>query len=181
MKQLIITISTLFVSTVALSQNIYSYSVPKIEGGTYALTALQSKKLLIITLPTQQNASNDSLLYSLDSLQVANAAGLQIIAVPSYEDGFTPSMKNSLKTWYRSKLNSAIVITDGLYTRQTSGNQQHPLFFWLTDKDKNGHFDNDVTGPRMKFFVWTDGLLIGVLGAPSKLGGNAMKDLIQGL
>lgn len=180
MKQLTIIISTLLLSTAVLSQNIYSYSVPKIEGGTYPLTASQNKKLLIITLPTQQTASNDSLLNSLDSLQTANAASLHVIAVPSYEDGYTPAIKNSLKTWYRSKLNNTIVIADGLYTRQTSGSQQHPLFLWLTDKNKNGHFDNDVTGPRMKFFVWTDGNLDGVLSAQTKLGGLAMQGLLQG-
>lgn len=180
MKQLIIAISAIIISTAAFSQSIYTYSVPKIEGGTQAVSSYQNKKLLIITLPTQQSAGNDSLLHSLDSLRAANAGALQIIAVPSYEDGFTPAAKSSLQTWYRSILNTAIVITDGLYTRKTSGSQQHGLFQWLTNKDKNGHFNNDVTGPRMKFFVWTDGNLDGVLGAQTKLGGIAMSGLIQG-
>lgn len=180
MKQIIITISTFFVTAVCAAQSIYSYSVPKIEGGTQALTAFQNKKLLIITLPTQQTAGNDSLLHAIDSLRAANSSTLSIIAVPSYEDGFTPAIKNSLKSWYRSILSSSIVITDGLYTRETSGSQQHGLFQWLTDKNKNGHFDIDVTGPRMKFFIWTDGNLDGVLSATTKLGGIAMQGLLQG-
>ena len=67
----------------------------------------------------------------------------------------------------------------GLYTRKTSGSQQHPLFKFLTDKDRNGHFNRDVTGPRNKFVVWTDGELIGVLGAQTRLGGSAMSSLLQ--
>jgi glutathione peroxidase len=180
MKQLIITISTFFVTAVCFSQSIYTYNIPKIEGGTQSLTAYQNKKLLIIILPTQQNAGNDSLLRSIDSLRAANNNSLSIIAVPSYEDGYTPAIKNKLKTWYRTLLHSSIVIADGLYTRETSGSQQHGLFQWLTDKNKNGHFDIDVTGPRMKFFIWTDGNLDGVLSAPTKLGGIAMQGLLQG-
>lgn len=180
MKQLIITLSILFTSLLGISQNLYSFSAPKIEGGSQQLNAYQNKMILIITLPVQQTPGNDSLLQSIDSLRAANASILQIIAVPSYEDGFTPAMKSSLQTWYRSKLNSAIVITDGLYTRQTSGSQQHPLFFWLTDKDKNGHFDIDVSGPKMKFFIWTDGMLTGVLGSQTKLNGMAMQGLLSG-
>jgi glutathione peroxidase len=180
MLKIIITLCLTVQLTVAFSQSIYSYTVPKIEGGNKQLSSYQGKKILVLTLPTQQNASNDSLLTSLDSLRAANTTTLAIIAVPAYEDGFTPALKNSLKTWYRSKLNNDIIITDGLFTRKTSGSQQHGLFQWLTDKNKNGHFDNDVSGPRMKFFVWTDGNLDGVLGAPTKLGGFAMNDLLQG-
>jgi len=173
------TICVLLITTTAFSQSIYTYSVPKIEGGTQPLNAYQNKRVLIITLPVQQNSSNDSLLHSLDSLRAANNGSLKIIAVPSFEDGYTPSIKSNLINWYRSILDNAIVITDGLYTRQTSGSQQHPLFQWLTDKDKNGHFDNDVTGPRIKFVVWTDGTLLGVLGVHSRLGGLAMKSLLE--
>ena len=72
-----------------------------------------------------------------------------------------------------------IIVTEGLYTRKTSGSQQHPLFKWLTDKAKNDHFNKDITGPRNKFIVWTDGKLIGVLGAPTRIGGSVVNDLLQ--
>jgi len=176
-----ILISSLFLlSGTTCMESIYTLSVVTIEGNTRAMGTYSGKKLLIITLPTVQNSSNDLLLHDLDSLGLANADSLIIIATPSYEDGYTPANKSALTTWYRSILNSNIVITDGLYTRKTSGTQQHPLFKWLTDKEKNGHFDLDVTGTRNKFFIWTDGELTGVLSAETKLGGLTMNELIQG-
>ncbi|MFN8250251.1 MAG: hypothetical protein U0V75_00110 [Ferruginibacter sp.] len=180
MKQLIIVFTFLIAACSLNAQGFYSFSVPKIEGGNQSINSYQNKMVLIITLPVQQGAGNDSLLHSIDSLGAANNSSLQIIAVPSYEDGFSAANRITLMNWYRSQLNASIVITDGLYTRQSSGSQQHPLFQWLTDKDKNGHLDIDVTGPRMKFFIWTDGILTGVLGAQTKLGGAAMQGLLNG-
>ncbi len=178
----LITITALFfgIAVSALSQSVYTYTVKSIEGPNLPLNAYTGKKLLVITLPTQQNASNDSLLRSLDSIRAAYTGTLQIIAVPSYEDGYTPALKNSLKQWYRSILGTGIIVTEGVRTRKTSGSQQHPLFKWLTDKDKNGFFDQDVAGPRHKFIVWTNGELTSVLGAPTKIAGTAMNTLLQG-
>jgi glutathione peroxidase len=181
-KTLIITaaISLIFIAaTTKYQESIYSHTVKTIEGVNKPLSAHQGKKILIITLPTQQNASNDSLLKSIDSLRIVHGTSLQIIAVPSFEDGYTGALKASLKTWYRSKLNMAIIVTEGMYTRKTSGVQQHALFKWLTDKNKNGHMDKDVTGARCKFLIWTDGELTGVLGSNTKMNGVAMRGLFE--
>jgi glutathione peroxidase len=175
----IILFSLLSFSTLLPVESIYNYSVTSIEGINKPLSDYQGKKMLIITLPVQENISNDSLLHSLDSIRAIYSDSLVIIGVPSYEDGYTPSIKNSLNQWYRSILGQDIIITDGLYTRKTSGNQQHPLFQWLTDKNKNGHFDKDVEGSRQKFFVWTDGDLMGVLGPQTRIGGGAVNSLLQ--
>jgi glutathione peroxidase len=179
MSKIILISCIFFLSRAVCVESIYTYSVISIEGNNKPLSAYKGKKLLVITLPTQQNASGDSLLHSLDSIRAVYNNTLQIIAVPAYEDGYTSAIKNSLKQWYRSILGSGIIVTEGMYTRKTSGNQQHPLFKWLTDKDKNGFFNQDVTGPRHKFIVWTDGELTGELGAPIRIGGSAMNDLLQ--
>jgi glutathione peroxidase len=159
--------------------NIYTYTVKTIEGVNKPLNAYTGKKIFVITLPTIQNASNDSLLKSIDSLRIVHGNNLQIIAVPSFEDGYTQAIKTQLKNWYRSKLNMAIVVTEGMYTRKTSGAQQHSLFKWLTDKNLNGQMNIDVTGARCKFLVWTDGELTGVLGSNTKMNGVAMRGLFE--
>lgn len=159
--------------------SIYSFSVPKIEGGNFALTTCQGKKILIITLPVQQNASADSLLYCLDTLALAHTANLTVIAVPSYEDGYTPAQQNQLQQWYRSKLGNYILVTDGLYTRKTSGTQQDPLFKWLTDIIQNENFDIDVDGPECKYFVSSSGELYGVLRPISTISSAAVQKAIR--
>lgn len=161
------------------TESIYSYSVPKIEGGNQSLMAFQNKKLLVVTLPCQQSGSADSMLRALDTLALARLSQLQVLAVPAYEDGFTPQLKNQLKQWYRSKLGNYILITDGLYTRKTSGSQQHDLFKWLTTESMNESFNMDVEGPEFKFFVNPAGELNGVLKKVNRINGAAVQKAIQ--
>lgn len=179
MLKITLFIGCFFIISAVNVESIYTHSVKTIEGVTKPLTNYEGKKLLIITLPIQQSRSNDSLLHSLDSLRAARNSSLVIIAVPSKEDGYTPALKNSLKRWYRSKLNMNIILTEGYATRKTSGNLQHPLFKWLTDKSRNNYFNRDVIGPRYKFIVSANGELIGVLGPQTKLGSNTINDLLQ--
>lgn len=157
---------------------IYDYSVPLIEGGSQSLSSYTNKRLLIITLPVSQDASADSLLYSLDTLATAHNLTHKVIAVPSFEDGFTVAQRSALQTWYRSKLGNHILITDGLYTRKTSAGQQHGLFQWLTKVANNGIFDIDVDGPGYKFFVLSDGKLHALLRPLSKMWGPAVNSAL---
>ena len=159
--------------------SIYSFTVVTIEGEIKSLSSYQGKKLMIITLPTVINGFNESLLFSLDSLGDANESILNIIAVPSYEDGFTLAQKEELRQWYRSFLDTGIVITDGMYTRKTSGSQQHALFHWLTHSLDNQQFDIDVAGPQTKFMVRSNGELFGVIGVHTKLGNPRIHAMLQ--
>lgn len=178
MKLLSITGFTLLLAGLSALPGIYDYTVPKIDGGMQPLSAYEGKKMLIVTLPVEQTATADSFLYSLDTLANAHTSNLQVIAVPAYEDGYTPAQKNQLTQWYQSKLGTGIFITEGLYTRRTSGTQQHPLFKWLTDATENSHFNMDVTGPYYKFFVKADGSLYGVLESPIKISSKAVNKVL---
>ena len=179
MSKLILITMFIFLTGWIYVESIYSHSVTTIEGVNKPLNAYQGKKIFIMTLPINRNSSNDSLLHSLDSLRNVFGSSLVIIATPSYEDGYSTAIKDSLKQWYRSKLSMDIIVTEGMYTRKTSGNQQHALFRWLTDKNRNDHFNKDVLGPKSKFIVWTDGELVGVLGAPVKIGSSTINNLLQ--
>ncbi len=169
----------MLLSFTVYTESIYSHSVSKIEGGSQPLSAYQGKKLLIITLPIQQTTAADSLLYSLDTLSAARSAGLQVIAVPAFEDGFTAAQKTSLQQWYRSRLGNQVIITDGLYTRKASGVQQHPVFAWLTRLEKNENFDIDADAPGYKFFVSATGQLVGVLRPHTKMSSMAVQRTLQ--
>jgi len=179
MTKFILIISCFFLASSFNTESIYTHSVTSIEGTNKPLSAYQGKKLLIVTLPLQQNNFSDSILHSLDSLNTAYNGSLVIIGVPAYEDGYTISMKEDLKQWYRSILSMDIIVTEGLYTRKASTSLQHPLFKWLTQKSKNDHFETDVYAQGDKFIVWTNGELIGVLGARTKIGSSTVNELLQ--
>lgn len=174
MKILLAVTLCVFSIQVSNAQGGFNFSLPKIEGGTQNLSDFQNKRMMVITLPVLQTAETDSLLIALDSLAVVYDSTLKIIAVPSYEDGFLPANNEALTTWYRSRLSSRITISNGIYTRKTSGVQQHPFFKWLTHVQENEHFDYDVEGPGYKFFIKADGGLYGLLVPSTKLKSKAI-------
>lgn len=179
MSKIVLIIFGSFLFSAVNTESIYTYSVPTIEGHLKQMSDYQGKKILIVTLPVQQNAAGDSMLFSLDSLRAVHAGTLTVIGVPAYEDGYTSAIKEQLRDWYMTRLDTAVIISEGLYTRKTSGTQQHPLFQWLTMKEKNGHFDQDISGVQNKFFVWTDGQLLAVLGTLVKIKSSVINSLIE--
>ncbi len=162
----------------ANTAGIHDYTVPLIEGGTQQLSAYSNKRLYIVTLPVAQSAAADSLLYSLDTLASAHQATHKVIAVPAFEDGFTTDQKTVLQQWYRSKLGNYVLITDGMYTRKSSGSQQHVLFQWLTKSVNNQIFDAEVEGPGHQFFVMPDGKLYGILQAQFGVGSSVANKVL---
>lgn len=159
--------------------SIYELSVTSIDGDIQSLSNYQGKKLLIVTLPIFPSASSDSFLFSLDTLALNHAADLKVIASPSFEDGYTASQKIVLRNWYRSKLGNHIIITDGVYTRKSAGNLQHPLYKWLTDLSLNERFDMDITEEETKFFINRNGKIQGVLRKQTKIWGRTINNLIN--
>lgn len=160
---------------IVVIDSVYIFSVPRIEGGGQQLSAYQGKKMLIVTLPISPTNSADSFLFSLDTLSTARINTLKVVAVPSFEDGFTSNQRATLMQWYRSKLSSNILITDGVSVRRSSGSQQHPLFKWLTTMAENGSFDVDITEPGCKFFIDASGKVYGVLKDRSKMWGISVQ------
>lgn len=153
---------------------IYDHTVPLIEGGSQPLSAYNGKRMLIVTLPVASSAGADSMLYSLDTLAAAHQATHKVIAVPAMEDGFNADQRTTLKQWYRSKLGNYITITDGLYTRKSSGSQQHALFQWLTKASNNQIFDVESEGPGHTFFIMPDGKLHAVLQPQFAIGSRTV-------
>lgn len=158
--------------------NIPQFTIERIEGDSINFSLWANKKILIVTLPTQQTTIATTMLGSLDSLAISNSNDLVVIAVPSFEDGYTSSGKEDLKQWYKSKLSSGVIISTGLYTRKSSGSLQHPLFKWLTNSSENEVFNQDVSGPWFKFFLNSNGELYGLLSPQTSFGSVSVSRIL---
>lgn len=155
----------ILVSIFIYNDSVYEYSLEGMAGGTKQLSEYSGRNILIVTLPSIISEANQAQLQKLDSLYRSKASELSVIAVPSFEDGFSSQNKSDLAAWYRSLLDSNIFLSDGVYVRKTSTNEQHPLFQWLTQVEKNGNFNLDVQKPFDKFIINKHGELVAVLGS----------------
>jgi len=172
MKTIIACVGFIFLAAFVSLNNFYSYSLTTSEGKDISLDQYQGKKVVVVVLPVSKTTQDSLLLIAMDSL--ATFDPITIIGIPSYEDGFQDDSLESLTTWYRSLAGDSVVITQGMNTRKTSP-YQSDLFAWLTSKDLNGHFDQDVMGAGTKYLINETGELYGVGSSESLLTEDFVK------
>ena len=162
-------ILTLIVCTALLSfyyiNDIYSVPVNGIDGVKIDLNQYRGKKLLFIVLPLSTQDTTVS-INDITQLQTRHQSSLVVIGIPSEEAGFKTGDEGRLKKLYRDAA-AGIVITEGMKVKKGTG--QSALFQWLTSKDQNRHFNQDVRGVGSKFFVDESGELYAVTGPQLRL------------
>jgi glutathione peroxidase len=157
------------------ADDIYNQPLKDIDGNTIQLSSHSDKKILFIVLPV---SGEDSAVTPAQLTTLANkyASSLVVIGIPAEEWGFTLSLKTQVKALYSGQP-SNFILAEGMKVKKASGEQQSPIFQWLTDKDRNKHFDHEISGTGEKFFVDEEGTLYGVIGKNLKLS-NPLTDRI---
>lgn len=149
----------LFFIIVPYQSSIYDIPIESISGNNISMSSFANKKILITTFSSIM--PNVSQLQYLDSLQNSNTS-LIVIAVPANDfggignDATLANLINSLSI--------DILILKSAYVKKNAGNNQQPLFKWLTNVNENNHFDVDVEAIGQMFIVSGNGILYSVLG-----------------
>jgi glutathione peroxidase len=177
--QAIILKIALFFGGIILYGSIYTIHIITINGQDKLMQDFQGKKILIVVIPVTKTANDSAFLRTIDTVSRNYAQQISVIGVPSIEDGYTSNQLNQLQTYYHSFFGNRVTVTRGMYTRKESGTSQHELFSWLTRKEKNIHFDYDVSGVGQKFFVSEQGELYGVSDPEGRLNSRLMDRMIQ--
>lgn len=145
--------------------DIYSITIKNIDGSKIELNQFRGKKLLFIVLPlsTQDTTVTVS---EINQIQSKYQGSLVVIGIPAEETGFKKGDEANFKKLYRDA-GANFIIAEGMKVKK--GSEQSSLFQWLTDKDKNRHFNQDVQGVGSKFFIDEGGELYAVMGPALKL------------
>ena len=75
---------------------------------------------------------------------------------------------------------SGIIIAQAMFTHISSGEQQSELFQWLTQAEKNGHFEEEVKGAGEMYFINEQGDLYGVFGPEAMWSNKILNRMMQG-
>lgn len=177
MRYLILLFGFLFLSFEA-PDDIYIYSIGSVDGTTISLQQFKGKKLLVFLLPDTQLSEDSAWLSRIDSICRQNEDSLAIIGVPSIEDGYVGNLQNTVSTWYRSVLDSNIMITKPCLTHKSSGSDQEGLFQWISSADKNGYFEKEITGTGSMFFISGTGELSGFFGPEAKWSNKVINRML---
>lgn len=163
MKQLILLFSIVLCSLAATAQSVFEYQLKTLSGDSLSIGQFAGKKTMFIVLPLTQQ---DAVYQQLQLFKSRYGDSIQIVGIVSKEDGYQTSQQSAILNLYAAM---GIVSTEAVFTRKESGTNQAPLLQWLTQKEKNRHFNNDATGIGTKFFVSEGGRLYAVLPPQASL------------
>lgn len=160
-----------------LVEDIYSLSVKTIEGKSIDLSNFKGKKMLFIMLPSTATDSSVT-AGELSVLLEKYKSELVVIGIPAKETGIENMDEKKQKNLYMNQSYN-FVLTESMQVKKEVANQQSSLIQWLTNKDKNKHFDLEVIRAGQKLFVDEAGELYAVMGPETKLSNAAIDKILS--
>ncbi len=162
MKKIFILLALMIfsVSLIAQSKSFYDFTVKDIDGNDYNLSALKGKKVLVVN-----TASKCGLTPQYEDLQKLyekySSDNFVIIGFPA--NNFMnqePGTNSEIKQFCTSEYNVTFPMMEKLSVK---GNDIHPLYKWLTEKELNGKMDSKVKWNFQKYMIDEKGQLVDVV------------------
>ena len=136
--------------------SVYNIKINDLDGNPINLEKFKGKYLLFVNVAskcgfTKQYAD----LQELYDLYIDN---LMVIGVPCNQFGAQePGSPDEIQTFCKKNYGVTFLMTEKISVK---GNNQHPLYNWLTDKSLNGVKNSTVKWNFQKYIVDKDGNLI---------------------
>tara|TARA_Y100001954_G_C15680226_1_gene537343 strand:- start:415 stop:930 length:516 start_codon:yes stop_codon:yes gene_type:complete len=157
MKILVVLFSALLLS----SSSVYDISLNKISGESFKLSDFKGKKVLIVN--TASKCGYTSQYGDLEKLYQEYKDKLEIVGMPCNQFmGQEPGKNSEISAFCKKNYGVTFTLLEKGYVK---GSNQHPLYSWLTKKEKNGVDDYKITWNFNKFLLDEDGKLIGYFGS----------------
>lgn len=177
MKMLLIillTYSCLCAFTIA--DDIYAFTLTTLEGKKVEVKELRGKKIVFVILAPN---STDSTLKQLARFEQQYKDRLTIVGIPAVEEGFTKEQAQQLIKLYKQDHKMSLILMEGVKVKKAAAGQQAPLLQWLTDKDQNHRFNEDVKGGGQLFFVDEAGRLYAIVNPKVPLSAPIIQKIVN--
>jgi len=171
-------------STVAIDSNknitppdsLYSYSVELNNGSNLPLSDYKGKKILLVN--TASDCGYTAQYAELQKLYEGNKDHLQIIGFPSND--FKQQEKLSDDEIARfCQLNYGVEFPIARKAVVRKGNNQQPVFRWLTHSDKNGWNEREPSWNFSKYLIDESGMLTHIFAPDESPVGENIRQAIR--
>lgn len=158
------TIKTNQPATPAAQPTIYQFKVEGLEGGMIDFSQFKGKKILIVN--TASKCGYTPQYEELQKLYEQYKDKLVIVGFPANNfGGQEPGSNAEIKEFCKSKFNVSFPMAAKISVK---GDDMHPIYQWLTSKEKNGVLDADIKWNFNKFLIGADGVMIAYFGSKVK-------------
>ncbi len=163
-----LTFMIMMIGATALSQTagFYDFKVKTLEGDDFDFATLKGKKVMIVN--TASKCGFTPQYQDLQELHEQYGDKLVILGFPA--NNFMnqePGSASDIRQFCDSKYGVTFQMMEKISVK---GKDIHPLYQWLTSKEKNGVLDSDVKWNFQKYLVDENGKLVDVLYSKEKPG-----------
>ena len=135
------------------SESIYDIQINKLNGESLDLTTYKGKYLLFVNVASECGFTKQ--YEGLQELYDTYQESLMVIGVPCNQFGEQePGTAEDIKSFCQTNYGVTFVMTEKV---DVKGDNQHPLYQWLTDKSKNGKSSTTVKWNFQKYLIGKDG------------------------
>ena len=150
--------------TVTPNESLYDIKIEGIDGKTLDLNKYKGKKILFVNVASKCGFTKQ--YDGLQELYSKHKENLVIIGLPCNQFGSQePGTKAEIQSFCRLNYGVDFPLTEKI---DVKGENQHPLYKWLTQKDKNAKMDSSVKWNFQKYLVDEEGKLIDVFYSITK-------------
>ena len=138
--------------------NMYNFAINSLTGEKIDLNQFKGKKILFVNVASECGFTPQ--YKDLQKLHETYKNKLVVIGLPCNQFGNQePGSATQIKSFCEKNYGVDFLITEKI---DVKGENQHPLYAWLTQKEKNGLMDSSVKWNFQKYLVDENGKLIDV-------------------
>ncbi len=152
------------IGTLGQELSFYSFKVKTLEGGDFDLLKLKGKKVMVVN--TASKCGFTPQYKDLEELFQRFGGQLVIIGFPS--NNFAnqePGSASEIRQFCSRNYGVTFPMMEKISVK---GGDIHPLYEWLTTKEKNGVMDSEVKWNFQKYLIDENGNLVDVLYSREK-------------
>lgn len=163
---------------VPMDQTIYQFTMDDISGKPVSLKQYEGKVVLIVNV-----ASECGLTPQYEGIQALYEAkkdrGLVVLGFPANNFmGQEPGTNEEIQTFCSVRYGVGFPMFSKI---SVDGKDMHPLYQFLTDKDKNGVLNANVTWNFQKFLIGPDGKVVASFKPTTKVESPEVQEAIEAL
>lgn len=157
----------------ATPASFYAFKPTTLDGKPFDFQQLNGKKVLIVNLASYCGFTPQ--YKELQKLSEQYASKLVVLGFPSNSFYQEPSNNDSIKAFCKKNYGVTFTIFEKI---EVKGDQQHPLYQWLSKKELNGWNDKAPTWNFNKYLIDEKGSLIKHFGSTTKPLSKDLTDLL---
>lgn len=161
-------ITMISASVFSQSAGFYDFKVKTLEGKDFDFASLKGKKVMVVN--TASKCGYTPQYEDLQTLYEQFGQKLVIIGFPA--NNFMnqePGTAEEIREFCNTKYEVTFPLMEKISVK---GSDMHPLYQWLTSKEKNGVMDSSVKWNFQKYLIDENGKLVDVLYSKDKPGSD---------